>query len=321
MDLSLFFAGTAGSVPSARRGLPALLVRRGAERILVDCGEGTQRQLLRSVGLADLTDVFLTHLHADHWLGLPGMLKSFELRDREKPLTVHGPPGTAALLERMRPVYGRPRYGLTIRDLEPGEPVRRDDFEIVPFAVRHRTSAYGYALVEDVRPGRFDAELAERLGVTPGPDFGRLQRGETVDGVAPQQVVGEPRPGRKVVVTGDTAPTDAVVVVAHRADVLVHEATFTHEDIERAAATGHSTARQAAQIAADADVRLLALTHLSSRCSGAEIRDEARAVFPDTEVPRDFDTIEIPLPERGAPELVRWDGAPAERVRSGATTR
>ena len=153
MDLSLFFAGTAGSVPSARRGLPALLVRRGAARILFDCGEGTQRQLVKSVGLADLTDVFLTHMHADHWLGLPGMLKSFELRDRDKPLTVHGPPGMTALMERMRPIYGRPRYGLTLRDLEPDEAVRRDDLEIVPFAVRHRGVAFGYALIEDARPG------------------------------------------------------------------------------------------------------------------------------------------------------------------------
>src|ERR1044072_4944047 len=129
MDLSLFFAGTAGSVPSARGGLPALLVRRGAERILIDCGDGTQRQLVRTVGLAHLTDVFLTHMHADHGLGLPGMLKSFELRDREKPLTVHGPPGMTALMERMRPIYGRPRYGLTLRRLQPAEAVGRDGLE------------------------------------------------------------------------------------------------------------------------------------------------------------------------------------------------
>ncbi len=307
MDLSLFFAGTAGSVPSARRGLPALLIRRGADRILIDCGEGTQRQLVKSIGLTDLTDVFLTHMHADHWLGLPGMLKSFELRDRERPLTIHGPPGMSALMERLRPIYGRPRYGLTLRDLEPDQAVRRDDFEIVPFVVRHRGVAFGYALVEDDRPGRFDAELAERLGITPGPDFGRLQRGETVGGVRPEQVVGEARRGRRIVVSGDTAPTDAVVVAAHRADVLVHEATFAHADADRAAATMHSTARQAAQVAADAEVGLLALTHLSSRYSGGEIRDEARACFADSEVPRDFDTIEVPLPERGAPELVRWE--------------
>jgi len=307
MDLSLFFAGTAGSVPSARRGLPALLIRRGAERILIDCGEGTQRQLVRSVGLADLTDVFLTHLHADHWLGLPGMLKSFELRDRERPLTVHGPPGMTALMERLRPIYGRPRYGLQLRDLEPEEVVRRDGFEIVAFAVRHRGVASGYAIVEDARPGRFDAELAERLGVTPGPDFGRLQRGQSVGGVDPEQVVGEARRGRRIVISGDTAPTDAVVVMAHSADVLVHEATFLHEDADRAALTGHSTARQAAQVAADAEVRMLALTHLSARYSGGQVRDEAREVFPGTEVPRDFDKIEIPLPERGGPGLVRWD--------------
>ena len=317
MDLSLFFAGTAGSVPSARRGLPALLVRRGGDRILFDCGEGTQRQLVKSVGLADLTDVFLTHMHADHWLGLPGMLKSFELRDRERPLTVHGPPGMTALLERMRPIYGRPRYGLQLRDLEPGEAVRRDDLEIVPFAVRHRGVAFGYQLVEDDRPGRFDPALAARLGITPGPDFGLLQHGEVVDGVRPEQVMGAPRHGRRVVISGDTAPTDAVVVAAHRADVLVHEATFLHEDADRAALTGHSTARQAAQVAADAEVGMLALTHLSARYAGGQVRDEARAVFADTEVPRDFDTIEIPLPERGESALHRWEPprrpAPAQR--------
>jgi len=322
MELSLFFAGTAASVPSARRGLPALLLRRGGDRILIDCGEGTQRQLVRSLGLLDLTDVFLTHHHADHWLGLPGMLKSFELRDRERPLTVHGPPGTSALLERMRPVFGRPRYGLTIVDLEAGEVVERDGYEIVPFAVRHRGPAFGYALSEQPRPGRFDADLAERLGVTPGPDFGRLQRGETVAGVSPEQVVGETRAGRRIVVSGDTAPTDAVVVAAHGADVLVHEATFTHDDADRAAQTLHSTARQAARVAADAEVRMLAITHLSSRYSGGEIRDEAREVFPAAVVPRDFDTIEVPFPERGAPELVRWEPGrlrqPAASVQSSA---
>lgn len=313
MDLSLFFAGTAGSVPSARRGLPALLIRRGGDRILIDCGEGTQRQLVRSVGLLDLTDIFLTHLHADHWLGLPGMLKSFELRDRERPLTVHGPTGTSALLERISLVFGRPRYGLTITELEPDEVVARDGFDIVPFAVRHRGTALGYTLAEHARPGRFDADLAEQLGATPGPDFGRLQRGESVGGISPEQVVGEERRGRKIVVTGDTAPSDGVVVAAHRADVLVHEATFAHEDVDRAMQTLHSTARQAAQIAVDAEVGLLALTHLSARYNGKEIRDEARAVFADTVVPRDFDTIDVPLPERGGPELVRWDyGAPRQ---------
>jgi ribonuclease Z len=312
VDLSLFFAGTAGSVPSARRGLPAVLVRRGGDRMLFDCGEGTQRQLVRSVGLLDISDVFLTHLHADHWLGLPGMLKSFELRDRERPLTVHGPVGLAALMAAMqRAVYGRLSYELTVSELEPRQAVRREDYEIACFDVRHRGASLGYALVEDARPGQFDPALAAELGVASGPDFGRLQRGEPVGGVAPEQVMGPPRLGRKVVLSGDTAPCETVALAAHQADVLVHEATFADEERDRARQTGHTTARQAAELARDAEVRLLALTHLSTRYAGGELRDEARAVFPATEVPRDFDTIEIPLVEKGDPELVRWQAETA----------
>jgi len=308
MDLSLFFAGTAGSVPSARRGLPALLLRRGGDSILFDCGEGTQRQLTRSVGLPDVSHVFLTHFHADHWLGLPGMLKSFELRDRDRPLIVLGPPGTVRLLEAVRFVYGRLKYPFEIRDLDPGEAVVFDDWHIAPFPVAHRgPSAFGYAIVEETRRGRFDAELATSLGVPFGPDFGRLERGETVNGVTPEQVIGPDREGRKVVLSGDTAPCEALRVAAQRADVLVHEATFAEEEADRAAQTRHTTARQAAEIARDADVGLLALTHLSARYAGGEIRDEARAVFERTVVPRDFDCIEVPYAEKGSPELVRWD--------------
>ncbi len=305
MELSIFFAGTAGSVPSARRGLPATLVRRGGDQILIDCGEGTQRQLVRSCGLADFSDVFLTHFHVDHWLGLPGLLKTFDLRDRDRPLTIYGPPGLNDLAGVMRRVYGRVGYELAFEELEPGEAVRRDGYAIVPFHVRHRVTAYGYALVEDERPGRFEAELAERLGVTPGPDFGRLQRGETVNGVAPKQVMGETRAGRKLVFSGDTAPCETLEVAAHGADVLVHESTFGAEETERAAKTVHSTATQAANIAREAGVGLLAMTHLSSRYFGRELEEEARAIFPAAEVPRDFDWVEIPLPERGEPHLVR----------------
>ena len=299
------FAGTAGSVPSARRGLPAFLVRRGAERILIDCGEGTQRQLVRSVGLSDLTDIFITHLHVDHWLGLPGLLQTFNLRDRDRPLSIHGPEGIAELMRSMRRVYGRLCFELEVVELEAGEAVRRDTLEIGAVNVRHRVLAHGYVLAEDARPGRFDAELAESLGVTPGPDFGRLQRGETVAGVAPEQVIGPERPGRKVVFSGDTAPCETLAIAAHGADLLVHEATFGEDERDRARATGHSTAAQAAQIAADAEVKLLALTHISARYGGSELREEARAVFAATELPRDFDTIDIPLEDRGVPTLVR----------------
>ena len=307
MELDVFFAGTAGSAPTPRRGLPALLVRRGGDRLLFDCGEGTQRQLVRSIGLPDLGDVFLTHFHLDHWLGLPGMLKTFDLRGREVPLTVHGPSGMGELMRMLRPVVGRVAYPLQVDELAPGDTVERDGYRVAAFAVEHRVPALGYALFEEERPGRFDAALAERLGVRPGPDFGRLQRGEGVDGVSPEQVMGPARPGRKLVVSGDTAPSAALAVAAHDADLLVHEATFVEEERDRAVQTAHATATQAAELARDAGVRMLALTHLSTRYGGREIRDEARAVFPNTVVPRDFDTIEIPLPERGEPQLVRWE--------------
>jgi ribonuclease Z len=311
MDLSLFFAGTAGSVPSARRGLPALLLRAGGDRVLFDCGEGTQQQLLRSVGLPEIDAVFLTHYHLDHWLGLLGMVKTFDLRARERPLTLYGPPGLRALIEAMRPVIGRTGYTLRLVELEPHEEVRFSGYLIAAFPVEHRVTAYGYAFVEDDRPGRFDADAARALGVREGPDFGRLQRGEPVGDVRPEQVVGPVRPGRRIVISGDTRPCQTTEVYAHGADVLVHEATFLEDERERARDTAHSTAAQAAEIARDAGVRLLALTHLSTRYFPRDVRDEARATFPGTVVPRDFDAIEVPFPERGEPALVKAEREPA----------
>ena len=317
MDLSLFFAGTGGSVPSARRGLPAIVVRIGGDRLLFDCGEGTQRQLVRSIGLLDMECVFITHFHADHWLGLPGMLKSFALRERDQPLTIYGPRGLRELMGAMRIIYGRLPYELQIVELEPTETLERDGYLIAAVPVSHRTpSAFGYAIIEPPRPGHLDAALAARLGVSPGPDFGRLQRGETVDGVSPEQVMGPEREGRKVVLSGDTEPCEALAIAAHRADLLVHEATFSEDEHERARQTAHSTARQAAEVAREAEVRLLALTHVSSRYGGAQLRDEARAIFAETEAPRDFDTIEVPFPERGGAKLERWSERQA-RERAG----
>lgn len=310
MDVSLFFAGTAGSVPTARRGMPALLLRAGGERILFDCGEGTQHQLMRSVGLPDLDAVFLTHFHLDHWLGLLGMVKTFDLRARDRPLKIYGPPGLTALLAAMRPAIGRTSYGLETVELERHDEVRFGAFLISPFPVRHRVDAFGYAFVEEDRPGRFDPDAARALGVREGPDFGRLQRGEAVGDVRPEQVMGEGRSGRRIVISGDTAPCQAVEVFAHGADVLVHEATFMDDELARARETGHTTARQAAEIARDAGVRLLALTHLSTRYFPREVRDEARAVFPNTIVPRDFDAIAVPFPERGEPALVKPEREP-----------
>lgn len=307
MDLSVFFVGTAGSIPTARRGLPSLLVRRGGDRSLFDCGEGTQRQLVSSVGLTELTDVFLTHFHADHWLGLPGLLKTFDLRARERPLAVYGPPGLRDLLTTALRAAGRVRFKLQLVELEPGDVLERDGCNIAAVPVRHRGPALGYVMYEDERPGHFDPAQAARLGLVPGPEFGRLQRGETVRGVRPEQVMGPPRPGRKVVISGDTAPCETLRIAAHRADLLIHEATFAQDERDRAAETLHSTAAQAAALAREAEVTMLALTHFSTRYPVSLLRDEARAIFKRTVLPRDFDTIEIPFPERGEPQLVRWE--------------
>jgi ribonuclease Z len=308
MDLSVFFAGTGGSIPTARRGLPAVLVRRGGDRILFDCGEGTQRQLVSSVGLTELTEVFLTHFHADHWLGLPGLLKTFDLRARERPLAIYGPPGVRELVTLAMRIAGRVRFQLDLIELAPGDVLDREGYKIAPVPVAHRAShAFGYVLYEDPRPGEFDPETAAELGIVPGPEFGRLQHGETIRGVRPDQVLGLPRAGRKLVISGDTAPSETLRIASHEADLLLHEATFAEEEHERAAETGHSTAAQAATLARDAGVTMLALMHLSTRYPVSVLRDEARAIFPRTVLPRDFDSIDIPFPERGEPELIRWE--------------
>jgi ribonuclease Z len=305
MDLSVLFLGTAGSMPTVQRAPASLLIRRGGDRLLIDCGEGTQRQLLRSVGLPDIEHVFLTHFHADHFLGLPGMLKTFALRGRTTPLTIHGPRGLDTLMSDLRRIYGKLTYEVRLVELAPNEAVELDGYRVGAYAVEHRTEALGYALVEDERPGRFDPARAAELSVEPGPQFGLLQRGQAVEAggrtVHPGEVMGESRPGRKVVVTGDTEPCESTVAIAHQAELLVHDGTFADEEVDRARQTGHSTARQAAEVARAAEVSMLALTHLSSRYFAPVIEKEASAVFEPSVVPRDFDVIEVPYRERGEP--------------------
>ncbi len=311
MDLDLVFLGTSGSMPTAQRAPTAILLRRGGERLLFDCAEGTQRQLLRSnVGLIELRELFLTHYHADHYLGLPGMLKTFALRGRETPITIYGPSGLHDLFGALRRIFGKLTYPYELVELAPGAELEREGYRLVTFPVNHGVSAVGYALVEEERPGRFDVEAADALGIPEGPERGALQRGETVtlpDGrvIAPESVLGEARPGRKVVISADTAYSQSVVEAARGADVLVHEATFSDEERERARETLHSTAGQAAEVARAAGVGLLALTHLSNRYFGGEIEREAQEVFHETVVPRDLDIIVVPFPERGSPELVK----------------
>jgi ribonuclease Z len=315
VDLDLVFLGTSGSMPTAQRAPAAILVRRGGDRLLFDCAEGTQRQLLRSsVGLPELEQIFFTHYHADHFLGLPGMLKTFALRGREVELTVYGPPGLLDLFVALKRIFGKLTYRLHLEELDPGAVLDRDGYKLVTFAPSHGVSSVGYALVEGPRPGRFDVEAADDLGVAP-PQRGMLQRGESIEldegrVVTPDAVLGPPRPGRKIVITGDTAPSDVVVEAAREADVLVHEATFLDEERSRARETAHSTALDAAEIARDADVSLLALTHLSNRYFGPEILREARAIFSDTVVPKDFDVIDVPFPERGSPQLIKAGARP-----------
>lgn len=308
MDLSVVFLGTGGAVPSARRSTASVLVSRGGERLLFDCGEGTQRQMQRSLGLVQVDEIYLTHFHADHFLGLPGLLKTYDLTDREAPLTIYGPRGLEDLFKTMHRLIGRLGFKLTLTELEPGDWVPVDEGDLKCFPVEHGIRAIGYALVEHERPGRFDPEEAKRLGVREGPAFAALQRGEAVAGtdgtVAPELVMGESRPGRRLAITGDTKPCAATVEAAQGAELLVHDSSFAEEEEQRAADTGHSTVGQAARVARDAGVKMLAMVHVSSRYHVGKVLKEAQATFEAAVAPRDFDVVEIPFPERGDPKLV-----------------
>jgi ribonuclease Z len=323
MDLSIAFLGTGGPVPSARRSTASLLVARGGERLMFDCGEGTQRQMQRSLGLVQVDEIYLTHFHADHFLGLPGLVKTYDLTDREAPLTVYGPRGLRDLFETLGRLIGRIGFKLDLVEIEPGDEIALEGGEIRAFAVEHRVWACGYALVEDERPGRFDVEEAKRLGVPEGPAFAALQRGEAVDGAAgrvePGQVVGDARAGRTVVITGDTGPCAATVEAARGAELLVHDASFSEEEAQRALDTGHSTVGQAAAVAREAEAKMLALVHISSRYHVGKVLEEAREVYEPTVAPRDFDLVEIPFPERGGPKLIQ-NGARERRQLSAEDT-
>jgi ribonuclease Z len=308
MDLSAIFLGTGGSVPSARRSTASVMLVRGGKRMMFDCGEGTQRQLQRSFGLAQVDEIYLTHFHADHILGLPGLLKTYALTAREDPLTIYGPRGLCDLFKMLGRLIGRTDYSIDLVEIDPGEAVRHDGAEVRAFAVEHSVRANGYALIEEERPGRFDPEAAKRLGVAEGPAFASLQRGEEVAGsvgpVRPEDVMGKPRPGRTIALTGDTSPCHSTVAAAADADLLIHDASFSEEEVQRAADTGHSTVGQAAAVAREAHVKMLALVHISSRYHVGTVLDEAREVFEPCFAPRDFDVVEIPFPERGEPTLV-----------------
>lgn len=312
------FLGTAASRPTVGRGVSALAVQRESELMLFDCGEGTQRQMMRFGTGFGLGAIFVTHLHADHFLGIIGLSRTLSLQDRTETLHVYGPPGSGRTL-RAALELGVDRVGfpVEIREMEPGDRVERDGYDIVAFATRHGVSSVGYAVKEHRRLGRFDPDRARELGVPEGPLFGRLHRGEPVevDGkvIRPEEVVGEPRPGRNVVYTGDTRPCDTVREAAGDADLLVHDATFTEDERDRARETKHSTAAEAARVARDARVKRLLLTHVSARYSAnpRPLEREARKIFRKAAVAFDGQELEIPFPERSSSG--GGNGAPAER--------
>ncbi|GGL45959.1 ribonuclease Z [Halocalculus aciditolerans] len=308
MTLHATFLGTSGAVPTVNRNPSSLFVRREGDAFLFDAGEGTQRQMLKYGTGFGVSDVFVTHVHGDHVLGLPGLVQTMDFNDREERLTIHTSKGTADRIEQLVfAVGGDVGFDVRVSEVSPGEVVLdREEYEVRAFPVAHRTSAVGYVLDEHDRKGRFDREKAEELGVPVGPKFGRLHEGEPVeleDGtvVEPEQVVGEPRPGRKFVYTGDTRPTKATVEAAEGADVLVHDSTFANDAGERAEHTGHSTAGEAGSIARQAGVTRLVLTHVSSRYAGdaGVLKDHATREFTGRVlVAADGMELDVPYPDR-----------------------
>ncbi len=288
------FLGTSGAVPTTQRNPSAIHIEREGDRLLFDCGEGTQRQMMRYGAGFDVEHVFLTHLHGDHVLGLPGLAQTWDFNDRDTPLAIHAPAGTRQRIEGLVGATGeRPSYPVRVHQVRPGDvALSREEYEIQVFDVEHHTNAVGYALVEDDRKGRFDRQKAEEeFNLPPGPEYSKLHNGEAVEHegrtIEPSDVVGDPRPGRTIVYTGDTRPCDAVRAVAEDADLLIHDSMFGHDRRERAVETAHSTAREAAELARDADVKRLALTHISSRYAGGgwhELEAEAAEVFDDDRV-------------------------------------
>jgi ribonuclease Z len=307
MPLLLRFLGTSASRPTVERGVSCVVLEREGETILFDCGEGTQRQMMRYGVAFTLRDIFFTHFHADHFLGLPGLLRTMALQGRTDPMHLWGPPGAARFLKQVSSLGAeRATFPLQVHEIEPGAVLKRGDYSIAAVSAVHRgPPALNYALIEDERRGRFNPERARELGIPEGPLWGRIHRGESVrleDGrvIDPSVLVGPTRTGRRVVITGDTRPCDATVEIARGADLLVHEATFAEEEAQRAQDTGHSTAREAAEVAARAGVKRLVLTHLSARYTRdtADLEREAREIFPATTIARDGMEIDIPFADQ-----------------------
>lgn len=302
--MQIVFLGTSGSWPTPKRNVTAIAVKRGPEVLLFDCGEGTQRQfMLSKLSFMQITRVFVSHFHGDHFLGLPGMIQSMSMNGRENALEVYGPRGVERLVTDLLSLgYFTPAFPVRARELAPGDHVDGGEYEVRAFEAKHTVPALGYVLEEKVRPGRFDLEKAKALGVPAGPMYSRLQEGQSVKvgrkTVKPGDVLGPPRRGRKIVYTGDSMPTAELIALAKGADVLIHDATSDAALEEKANRYGHSSSRQAAEVAKAADVGLLVLTHLSPRYEDpASIFNDAKAVFERVMVAEDFAETEIPYPD------------------------
>jgi ribonuclease Z len=302
MSLVIRLLGTSASRPTIERNVSSLAIHREGETLMFDCGEGTQRQMMRYGISFALEDIFFTHMHADHLLGVVGLIRTMALQGRTERLRLWGPRGASRVLKRAEGLgFERSTFPVEITEVEAEQRIARSGYAIVPFAVDHRGSAsLGYALVEEDRKGRFNPDLARELGIPEGPLWGQIHRGKAVtleDGrvIEPSVLVGPQRPGRTVVITGDTRPCAATIDAARDADLLVHESTFGDEEAERAIETGHSTAREAAQVALEAGVRRLLLTHFSARYSrdALELEREARSVFPETLIGRDGTELDV----------------------------
>ena len=310
--LSVTFLGTSAARPTVERNVSAMALVREGETLLFECGEGTQRQMMRYGVSFALSEIFFTHFHADHFLGVIGLIRTLGLQARAEPMRLYGPKGAKKLLtQALQLGVERVPFEVDIQEVKPGDVIGSGDggngaprtaYHIHVFGTEHGGGSVGYALREHERPGRFDPDKARAAGVPEGHLWGQLQRGETVelaDGrkVSAEGIVGPKRPGRLVVLTGDTRPCAAVVDAAQGADLLIHEATFGEEEKERAKETGHSTAREAAQVAVAAKARRLVLSHVSARysISADELVKEAREVFKETVVAKDGMTVEVPF--------------------------
>jgi ribonuclease Z len=303
--LHVYFLGTAGALPTPVRNPPCIMIRRGSDTLLFDCGEGAQQQMMRSRCGFIVNAVFISHWHADHFLGLFGLVQTMSFNGRTEPLTIYGPEWVHECVTILKQVARfNLKFTLESVELVPGSWVRFDGYTVTAFAARHGLPALGYILEEDPRPGRFNRERAIGLGVPPGPLFGRLQRGETIQlgsgnearEIQPGQVLGAPRPGRKIVYTGDSrANYMSIREIASDADLLIHDATYDESEAERGAEFFHATAAQAGEAASVLNARILVLVHTSSRYPDAQahISDAKKKFSGSVIAPNDLDMIEV----------------------------